>query len=404
MHNNLFTKKEDIIRLSNSKKFIFFGAGNIAEKTLHELEGINLEFIIDNSTNLDGDFQLGVNVHAPSFLSDIDINDFLIVITTTSFSDVSAQLDDLGFESGNNYVISPVLNGLLIIDRVENIQQKLIFSSGSPKQDNPLYGGGIYELTVNGAEWKHKKVIDGNCYGITRYKDNFVALDTDMGLIEFNKDYEIIRKKEMPYGSRAHGVSYSEIHNLFFINCTYLDKVLFIDESFNIYDELSISYKHERGKKPFHHINDCAVYGDSLYISMFSETGNWKSDLFDGAIIEYDILTKHKVGSLVRDLWMPHNVKFINGSFTFLDSLKGNLRGNNAQILGTFPAFTRGLDYNNELFFIGQSKNRNFSKTIGVSNNISIDAGIIAFDPETKVSRFLQLPPKLSEIHSILCI
>ena len=32
----------------------------------------------------------------------------------------------------------------------------------------------------------------------------------------------------------------------------------------------------------------------------------------------------------------------------------------------------------------------------------SYDAGIIIFDDQTKVSRFLQLPPKISEIHSIL--
>ena len=36
--------------------------------------------------------------------------------------------------------------------------------------------------------------------------------------------------------------------------------------------------------------------------------------------------------------------------------------------------------------------------------NISIDAGIIVFDEYTKASRFLQLPPKISEIHSIVLI
>ena len=51
--------------------------------------------------------------------------------------------------------------------------------------------------------------------------------------------------------------------------------------------------------------------------------------------------------------------------------------------------------------FIGQSKNRNYSKYLGLNNNISIDAGIIMFDENTKVSRFFQLDPRISEVHSI---
>ena len=71
------------------------------------------------------------------------------------------------------------------------------------------------------------------------------------------------------------------------------------------------------------------------------------------------------------------------------------------QILGEFPAFTRGLAYDNQHFYIGQSKNRNYSKYLGVSKNISIDAGIILFDEKTKVSRFFQVDPRISEIHAI---
>ena len=84
-----------------------------------------------------------------------------------------------------------------------------------------------------------------------------------------------------------------------------------------------------------------------------------------------------------------------------LDSLPGNLLGNNFQTLGSFPAFTRGLASDGIFYYIGQSRNRNFSKNLGFSKNVSIDAGIIVFDSATKVSRFLQLPPSISEVHSI---
>ena len=132
-----------------------------------------------------------------------------------------------------------------------------------------------------------------------------------------------------------------------------------------------------------------------------SETGNWKLDVFDGAILEFDIETKELVAPVVKDLWMPHNIKVIDGSLTLLDSLKGHLLTNNMQFSGDFPAFTRGLDHDGQYYYIGQSRNRNYSKNLGLSKNISIDAGVIIFDDQTKASRFLQLPPKLSEIHSI---
>ena len=43
------------------------------------------------------------------------------------------------------------------------------------------------------------------------------------------------------------------------------------------------------------------------------------------------------------------------------------------------------------------------AKVIGVSNNISIDCGIIVFDAELNVSRFVQLPYSIGQIHHIMC-
>ena len=76
----------------------------------------------------------------------------------------------------------------------------------------------------------------------------------------------------------------------------------------------------------------------------------------------------------------------------------------NLKVLGKFPAFARGLDYDGSYYYIGQSRNRNFSKLLGDSLNISIDTGVVIFEPKEKISRFLQLHPKLSEIHSVLLV
>jgi hypothetical protein len=100
---------------------------------------------------------------------------------------------------------------------------------------------------------------------------------------------------------------------------------------------------------------------------------------------------------------MPHNVEMFDGSLHILDSLPGHLRFINFAVQGTFPAFTRGLDYNKGLYYIGQSKNRNYSRVQGISNNIAIDCGVVVFNPEIKASRFFQFPYTIGEIHTIVC-
>ena len=136
---------------------------------------------------------------------------------------------------------------------------------------------------------------------------------------------------------------------------------------------------------------------------MFSLTGNWKKEIYDGGVMEFDIDSENYIGNVVQGLTMPHNVTNINGCITILDSLPGHLKTKNNQVVGSFPGFTRGLAYDGTYYYIGQSKNRNVSKITNYSLNTSIDTGIIIFDELNKVSRFLQLPTKISEIHSILC-
>ena len=132
---------------------------------------------------------------------------------------------------------------------------------------------------------------------------------------------------------------------------------------------------------------------------MFSYTGNYKKDIFDGCVLEFDLNTFKKLNPIISDYQC--RIMYFEDSIHIFP--KGRASFNNKSIQN-FPAFTRGLDFDGRYYFVGQSRNRNYSKNIGVSKNISIDSGIIIFDNNTKVSRFLQLNPKLSEIHSILTL
>ena len=89
MRRNIpFTTTQDINRLSKNKTIILFGAGNIAEKTTRIIPKNKLLAIVDNSSNLTGQIQFGVEVHKPEFLESKEGQESLIIITTTSFSDV----------------------------------------------------------------------------------------------------------------------------------------------------------------------------------------------------------------------------------------------------------------------------------------------------------------------------
>ena len=397
-----FATIQDLNKNSQGRELVLFGAGLVSRKTIQLLSGRKIDSIVDNAPNIWGKFEHNLEILPPESINKKE--NLFIIICTTSFSEVSDQLKGYGFKQDIDYCVSPILNDLRIIDDLENISKTMLFTSGSPKDENPLYGGGVYELKVNGDKWLYKKIISGHCYGLIKYNSNFISIDTEMGIFEFDSDYKIIRSKKLPSEVRAHGLQYSKKSKNFYVVGSYHDGVLILDEEFNVIDDIKLSHKKERYGTPVHHCNDCLVLNDSLYVSMFSLTGNYQNDSFDGGVIEYDISTKEKVGPIVQNLWMPHNIQMINGALHVLNSLPGQLLTNNFQVIGEFPAFSRGLDHDGVYYYIGQSRNRNYSKNIGVSNNISIDAGIIVFDDQTKASRFLQLPSKLSEIHSILII
>ncbi len=396
-----FATLQDVNKNLRKRKIVLFGAGNIAEKTSRIIPENSLSAIADNASNLWETEQLGVVIQNPIFLKE-NQDQYYIIICTTSFKEVSIQLSEYGLIPQKDFIVSPILNDLRIIAELESVKQTLIFSSGSPVNESSDYGGGIYQVDIDGDSWKYTKKISDNCYGIIKYQDNFVSVSTEIGIFEFDRNFNIIRNKNLPPKTRAHGVAYCEELDRFYIVGSYLDGVYVLDNEFNIIDTILFSRKRAIYDSPHHHCNDCCVVGKSLYVSMFSYTGNWKLDIFDGAVVEIDLTNHQIIAPIIQDLWMPHNISYLGGSLTVLDSLRGSLRKNNAQVIGQFPAFTRGLGYDGIYYYIGQSRNRNFTKNMGLSNNISIDASIVIFDEYTKVSRSLQLPIQMSEIHSIV--
>ena len=312
----------------------------------------------------------------------------------------------LGYEENVNFILSPILEPLIEIKKMESLKREIFFTSGSvPSNLNTNSGGGLYKLTIDGEDEKLTKIYSGPCYGMIKKGGLILFIDSDKGLFSYNKNNnKISLLLKTPKGSRAHGISYNISNKNYYITCSNLDCTIEYNSSFKETRRFNISEKYmKNNNEAFHHCNDNLSYNGSLFVSMFSSTGNWKNDVFDGCIAEFDLNTGKRLNDVCTGLYMPHNVKMYNDSIHILDSLRGHLRCVNFSIQGSFPGFTRGLDYDGEFYYVGQSKNRNFSQILGLSNNISISCGIIIFNNLNKISRFISTPMNIGEIHSVVC-
>lgn len=379
------------------KPIVLFGSGNIAEKTIDMLGADSVEFVVDNSIDLQGGFLRGKPVSSPSKIS----KTFRVLICTTDISSVTAQLKGLGLVPDIDFFVSPLLNDLLAIAELEEIEKDIYFTSGAMPSESGAWGGGLFRCSLRGSSYNVQKLHAGQCFGIIKEEKSLLFVDTNSGIFRTNGE-KLEKVANLPKHARAHGISYNRDLERYYVGCSKFDQVMELDKDFNEVRRLTVSRAVGREGQAVHHVNDVTSVGGSLYVTMFSATGSWKKDVFDGCIAEIDLNTGKRLGDIAVGLYMPHNVGFIDGSIHVLDSLRGNLCFGNLMPQATFSGFTRGLDYVDGLYFVGQSKNRNYSRVIGLSNNTSIDCGIVIFDPNLKVSRFLQFPPEIGQIHGIM--
>ena len=376
---------------------VFFGIGNIAEKTIKEI-GLPDSFT-DNSSATWGHEWNGKVVQSPKELKSTDD----VIICTTSYKDVIKQLVELGIK---NYQVSPVLKDTVEVDEIEDIEFDLLFASGLPSSSKEKYGGGIFQLKGNFKKWDIQKIYSGNCHCIRKNNSTFsesykyFVTDSNKGLVCFNQDLEQIDLINFPLEKRIHGFEIYDDH--LFIACSYGDEIISInlkdkkDKSFYSIKE----FKLNNNNLPKHHINDLCVYDNYIYASMFSHSGSWQQGFLDGCIKKISIATKEIV-TIVRDLKMPHNITVAHNGYYLCNSLNGEVIKNNNTIFRS-NGFTRGLNFKNDTMIVGESKNRNFSNNKGVNLNSSLDSRINFVSLKTGAYKSVQLPWGISEIHSII--
>lgn len=122
--------------------------------------------------------------------------------------------------------------------------------------------------------------------------------------------------------------------------------------------------------------------------------------MYDGGVVEFDIEQRRWRREVVSGLWMPHNPAMIRGQLHYCDSMRGRVHSATYHPLVEIHGFARGLAYDGQFYYVGQSMQRYIDRRQGTTNNISLNTGVFMVEESSKVTKFFALP-KLVNIHSV---
>lgn len=387
----------EINQIQKQRRIVFFGRGEWMEKSLPYLI-FSAAYVVDNNRYEQGQFEQGLSIYSPEVLKSEDLNTIFVIITTNSFPDVDRQLRSYGLVPGIHFCVSPSLKNFQVSSRVHGHNQTIYFTCS----DQPDRGGGFYSYEL--ATREKQQLIKGHCHGIAQSGDVVALVDDLVGVRIMNTDLETVRIIDMPGKSRPHGISICPLRRQIFVNFSGRDSVGIYDIDTGAYQgEIEVSDKFKKTGVAQHHINDCTVYGDYLYLSMFSASGNWKIGVYDGVIMQFDIDSRQCLGPAVTDLWMPHTPIVINGVLHYCDSMRGIISDTTWRTMTQFTGFVRGIAYDGVYYYIGQSAHRYIDRRSQTTNNISLDTGIFLVDAVNKVTKFFSIPD-LTDINSVIYI
>jgi len=397
--NALWLSWSEINRIVDDKRIVFFGRGTWMNKTLNYLAKDG-DYAVDNSKYEQGEIESDLKIFHPDKLRDENWDEIYIIITTSAFQEVEIQLREYGLTPGKHFCVSPSLKDFNAISRINSSSQTIyIACSDRYLESNKERGGGFYQLDIQTRETK--KIINGLCHSIVEGKDCLYLIDDTVGVRILNEDFTVSGGIELPPKSRPHGIAFCPKRDLIFISFSSRDSIGIHDANTNKQvDEVFLSKKWAKTKMAHHHINDLCVVGDTLFVSMFSLSGNWKIGLYDGGLIEFDIDSKKFISPVLRDLWMPHNPMMIKENLYFCDSMRGKVQCGTWKTVIQFNGFVRGLSHDHDFFYVGHSMHRHIHRLKGVSHNTSIDTGVFIVDSESNMTKFISIP-HLTDIHAL---
>ena len=86
-------------------KYVIFGVGMVTKSLMNADKLKRIDYFVDNDQSLHGETYLGKEIKKPDVLATEDKEDILVIISSFgSHSIMARQLEQMGFESGRNYV------------------------------------------------------------------------------------------------------------------------------------------------------------------------------------------------------------------------------------------------------------------------------------------------------------
>lgn len=377
---------KEIRNLTKNRDIVFYGRSEdwIPRSVPH----ISAKFIVDSNKTLHESYYYDMKVCDPKLLN-VEDKPF-VVITTGDYINISEYLESIGYIPGNDFCPCPEYYDFKNLDDLRSIKFKCLISSSDYTSGKATrtsyYGGGIFELINNGIEPELIKKTDGQFRQLITKKDCFAAIEyTKSELQWFDYNHNIIDVFPLNH-YQCCGLDQDSDKNIY-ISSSSTDIIYIYDEKGKELDQINFGTKSNEKASSFHHINDLCVDDSYIYISFFSNSGHWRQNIFDGGVKAIDKKTGHQE-LLYQGLWQPHSPRLINGNLYIADSANGRLLKDTINSTGEFPGFIRGLDYKDDLVFLGQSETMYTSRKKGLSKNIMNNSGLYIFDEESKASRF----------------
>jgi len=390
----------EINELTREKRIIFFGRGEWMEKSLNYLASGG-DYVVDNNKYEHGQMERGLKIYSPERLQIENWEEIFIIITTSGFQEVEAQLREYGLVPGRHFCVSPSLKNYRVISRINEHKQVIYLTCSDRYLEGELKrGSGLYSFDIQSRQMK--KIVNGLCHGIVEGKDYIYLVDDTVGIRVLDKDFGLREEFQLPPKSRPHGIAYCPQRELIFIAFSGRDSIgVYEGHSYKQINEIFLTGKWRSTGIAQHHVNDLCVLGNSLYVSMFSSSGNWKIGAYDGGILEIDIDSRELLmPPVVSNLWMSHSPTIISGTLFYCDSMRGKVYSGNRKLLTEFNGFVRGIVYDGEFYYIGQSMHRYVDRRQGTTNNISLDTGVFMVDDASKATKFFAMP-QLTDIHAV---
>ncbi|MDA9322309.1 TIGR03032 family protein [Gammaproteobacteria bacterium] len=377
---------------------VVFGASHL----IAELDINRISFIVDNNPDLQGTSHLGLLIKSPDVLEGCS-DKYDVIVCSTSVREIRLQLESYGFIWGQNARVYEALNEIEKISELENCTFEFLVSSGLPSTAKSFSGGGIHLVTESGDYPTTKTIYEGQTHGLVRLPDKggYAFTCQGTGVICLDGELSLADKIPLPDGLRPHGLR--RYKDLWVVVCSLEDCIIGVDDNGIERFRYSITDKLDDYSTPQHHCNDLVIIDHFAYISMFSVTGNWKRGIFDGGLVEIN-LNNGNSSTIINNLTMPHSVTDEDGEIFILDSFKGRLLGRNLNEIAQLPGFLRGYDSDSSYYYLGESKNRNFSRMDNGRSPVSLDSKITIVDKKLLFCRSIMLPRHISEIHAILKI